>query len=189
MPGPTAARVVTKRSTQNTQSCKLIGMSASGLVDQLEQLERHWGLDDDQCAEARRRLQRDAERMRLAERDDVLRAWLSVVDNMERALDAEWDDGDPLHVGVQAIHRQMLQVLEGFGVHRIPSLSAIPGDVMFDPTVHEAIATVDGGDTNLSDPVDGSIAEVVEPGYAVQDRVLRTAKVTTIRNSGEARGG
>ena len=158
-------------------------------MEQLEQLEQHWGLDQDQYAEARRRLQREAERTRLAERDQVLRAWLSVVDNMERALDAGWDAQDPLHAGVQAIHRQMLQVLEGFGVRRIPETGAEPGDVAFDPTIHEAVAVVDGREHGLTGRPEGSVAEVVAPGYLVQDRVLRTAKVTTVQNSGEARGG
>ena len=157
-------------------------MDSTGLMEQLEQLEKRWGLSEDECAEARQRLQREAERMRLAERDEVLRAWLSVVDNMERALDADWNGDDPLHAGVQAIHRQMLQILEGFGVRRVPEAGAHPADIPFDPTVHEAVAVVDGSQK------DGSVAQIVAPGYLVQDRVLRTAKVTTVRNTGAGSG-
>ena len=44
-------------------------------MEQLELLEARWGLSKDECAEARERLRREAERMRDAARDDVLRAW------------------------------------------------------------------------------------------------------------------
>jgi molecular chaperone GrpE len=154
-------------------------------MEQQEQLERHRGLSEDDSAEGRRRLQREAERMKVAERDEVLRAWLPVVDNIERALASGWKNEDPLHQGVVAIHKQMMQILKGYRVRRVPGVGVEPSEISFDPHLHEAVATVE----ERPGQRDGSVAEVMEPGYVIEDRVLRTAKVTTVRRQEQSRGG
>ena len=61
----------------------------------------------------------------------------------------------------------MQQVLEKIGVERIE-----PKGEMFDPRYHEAIAR---HETN--DVPEGEVLEVCQPGYRLNDRLIRPAKV------------
>ena len=117
----------------------------------------------------RKRAEREIERRVRQQNDRLLRAWLEVVDSMERALalghDARVSDG------LRAFLDQMQAILERQGVRRI----GVVGD-RFDPELHEAIAVI-------PDPTqpDGAIAEIARSGYAVEDRVLRPAQVAVAR--------
>jgi len=73
-----------------------------------------------------------------------------------------------LHDGVALIRRQLGQVLESkYGLVRLESVGKA-----FDPNRHEAVAVEQGGDSE--EPV---VAEEFLPGYALHERMLRTAKV------------
>src|SRR5438445_9070319 len=100
---------------------------------------------------------------------------LAVVDNMERALvalDAELrekvDAGTKaLLDGVELTERELLKVLEKHGVKKFEPL-----DEKFDPNLHQAMYEVP--DPSLSP---GTVAQVVQAGYMIGDRVLRPALV------------
>jgi molecular chaperone GrpE len=106
---------------------------------------------------------------------------LGVADNMGRALAAlpadARDNGDPtlkaLLEGAEMTEREMLRALEKHGVKKID-----PKGERFDPHRHQAIFEV-------PDPAvpAGTVAQVVQVGYSIGDRVLRPAMV------GVARGG
>ena len=91
---------------------------------------------------------------------------LSVADDLERALNAL-----PLNLtrltwieGVVIIYRKILAMLEASGVTEIEAESKA-----FDPSVHEAIAQVDGPE--------GQVVQVVQKGHQMYDRVLRPSLV------------
>ena len=68
--------------------------------------------------------------------------------------------------GVVAIFESMKKSLEGIGLKiYLPQV----GD-MFDTSIHEAIATSEGGKT-------GEITAVVQPGYTLDDTIIRPSKV------------
>src|SRR5438477_5227958 len=100
---------------------------------------------------------------------------LAVADNMERALgalDAELrekaDAGTKaLLDGVELTERELLKVLEKHGVKKFEPLGE-----KFDPNLHQAMHEV-------SDPAlpPGSVAQVVQAGYKIGERVLRPALV------------
>ncbi len=105
---------------------------------------------------------------------------LSVGDNLQRALaavDPQAKAGDPalqaLISGVEMTEKELLSVLERYGVRLIPAEGQ-----PFDPHVHEAMY-------ELPDPSvpQGTVVQVVQPGYTLHDRTLRPARV------GIARGG
>jgi molecular chaperone GrpE (heat shock protein) len=73
----------------------------------------------------RRRQQRLAQEQAEAERERLLRAFLSVVDNVERALAAPVGHGEELRQGVQLTHRSALQMLEREGVEPILAQPAL----------------------------------------------------------------
>ncbi len=147
--------------------------AVADLQQQLQDMEDRWKSAAADLDNYRKRFERELERLRFAERDMVLREWLAVVDNMERALNAEKSsEANPWYQGMQAIYQQMMGIL---GLFRVTRLS--PKGEPFDPVRHDAVATAD-----LKGEPEGIIAEVVEPGYMINDRILRPAKVIPVRH-------
>jgi molecular chaperone GrpE len=107
---------------------------------------------------------------------------LAVADNMDRALqalDAELrETANPgvkaLLDGVELTERELIKVLEKHGVKKFEPQK---GD-RFDPNLHQAMYEV-------PDPAQpaGTVAQVMQPGYMIGDRMLRPAAV------GVAKGG
>ena len=105
---------------------------------------------------------------------EVTRKLLPVLDNLNRALDAERSvetSESPefrhfLH-GVELIGKQLNEVLESFGVQPIPAVGE-----RFDPHIHEAVVT-EPSDEHEPETV---IAELAR-GYRIGDRLLRPAMV------------
>ncbi|MEW5800907.1 MAG: nucleotide exchange factor GrpE [bacterium] len=146
--------------------------AVADLQRQLQEMEDRWKRAAADLDNYRKRFERELERLRFSERDMVLREWLAVVDNMERALKAENASQSPWYQGMQAIYQQMMGVL---GLFRVTPFN--PKGEPFDPVCHDAVATVD-----LKDEPEGIIAEVAEPGYKISDRILRPAKVIPVRH-------
>ena len=117
----------------------------------------------------RKRQQRLTEDRIDAERQRLLRSFLPVVDDLERALAAPSGDGRGLREGVQLTHRAALQLLQREGVEPIREQGR-----PFDPHRHEAVATVDHG---RAGGAPNTIVEVLEAGYRQQDQLLRPARV------------
>lgn len=99
---------------------------------------------------------------------------LPVVDNLQRALDAEssveaGESEEFRHFlrGVELIGRQLNGVLESLGVKPVPTVGQ-----PFDPHVHEAVATEQ---TDEFEP-DTVTAELVR-GYRIGDKLIRPAMV------------
>lgn len=102
----------------------------------------------------------------------VARQWLPVVDNLERALAHAQADPSSIVQGITAIRDQAMSILAGLG---FPRRSDDLGST-FDPVRHEAIAA-------RPDPAapDGSVVEVVQPGYGDGDHQLRPAQVVVAK--------
>lgn len=108
------------------------------------------------------------ERDRAANRElviaEVLRTLLPAIDDLDRA-DAHGDlvEGSPLTLVAQKLRAGF----ERYGVIKIGEKGE-----PFDPKIHEAIVQVYNAD--VTSP---TIADVIEPGYALGERLLRPAKV------------
>ena len=130
----------------------------------------------------RKRTEREVSDMRQYGIASFARDVLAVADNMERALealDAELrETANPgvkaLLDGVELTERELLKVLDKHGVKKFEPQK---GD-KFDPNLHQAMY-------ELPDPSlpAGSVAQVVQPGYMIGERMLRPALV------GVAKGG
>lgn len=100
----------------------------------------------------------------------LLRQFLDVVDNLERALSRPAAP-DVLAQGVQLTLKQLEKILAQSGVER---LKVEPGDP-FDPAYHEGVEV-------RQDVVDEpTIAEIVQPGYLYENDLLRPASVVVLR--------
>jgi molecular chaperone GrpE len=120
----------------------------------------------DELSAYRKRVEREAERVRQHERETVLRDWLDVVDNLERALiHRDRAALARLWEGLLAIYQLAQSLLKRYEVTRIPTRG-----MRFDPAVHEAVGRAHGAP-------DGAIVEEVEAGYRIADTILRPARV------------
>ena len=115
----------------------------------------------------RKRTERDRGAVALGATRDVVRGLLPVMDNLERAVAALGDQGEGIVAGLEMVRGQLAGLLTGHGVEEIPAHGQA-----FDPTVHEAIASI----PSPAHP-EGTIVEVVEKGYRHSEHVLRPTRV------------
>ena len=99
---------------------------------------------------------------------------VTVADDLERALDSikdiNLDNNETtktLSEGVQLTMRSLTRILERNGIERFD-----PTGEKFDPTLHEAMFEVP--DTEKEN---GIVVHLVEPGYRINERILRPARV------------
>lgn len=115
----------------------------------------------------RKRTARDRENAAQAATRELVRGLLPVMDNLERAVAALGDQGENIVAGLEMVRGQLAALLAGHGVREIPAHGE-----PFDPTIHEAIASVPSDDHD-----DGAVIEVVEKGYRHYEHVLRPTRV------------
>jgi molecular chaperone GrpE len=121
----------------------------------------------------RRRTEREVTDARVYGIASFARDVLAVADNMHRALEAigpelrAQADAKSLIEGVELTERELLKSLEKNGVRKFS-----PEGEKFDPNVHQAVYEV--LDANVPP---GHVAQVVQAGYMIGERVLRPAMV------------
>jgi len=93
---------------------------------------------------------------------------LPALDNLDRALEAAASD-DPLLEGVRLVRAELNAALARAGIE-----SFSPQGEVFDPSLHEAMATLPqppGGEPS------GTVVEVYQPGYRLGKNIIRPARV------------
>jgi molecular chaperone GrpE len=127
----------------------------------------------------RRRTEKEIADAKLYGVTSFARETLSLADNLRRAIAAfpvkAKEELEP-HVaalveGVELTERDFLSRLARFGVKKMEE-----GDNRFDPNKHDALFEI----PDENQPA-GTVAQWVEPGYMIGDRVLRPAKVGVTR--------
>jgi molecular chaperone GrpE len=118
----------------------------------------------------RRRMSQEQAEGRIAAQSALLAVLLPVLDDLERALKAAPPEltTHPWVQGLFLIARRLTALLDQMGVRQIGA----PGE-RFDPRWHEAITT-----EARTDVPEGTILHVLQPGYALGDRVIRPAQVS-----------
>jgi molecular chaperone GrpE len=119
----------------------------------------------------RKRAAREREEMARFGAQNLVKDLLSVVDNLDRALDhARRSDGGDLEgllQGVELVHRELLGVFEK---HHIQTVDA--RGQTFDPALHEAIAQMPDGSVEPN-----TVIDELQKGYQLRDRLIRPARV------------
>jgi len=107
-------------------------------------------------------------------KEDVLRDFLDVVDNLERASASfgvtnagKEPDAKSIRDGVELVLRQFRSKLERYQVKPVDTAGQ-----PFDPRFHEAI-----GQVPTSDAKPGSVVNELQKGYLIGDKLLRPAMV------------
>jgi len=121
----------------------------------------------------KKRVERDRELLQQTLNGAIVKRYLEIVDDLERALKTRPNDGDGAAWadGIELIYRKLLVILDSQDVKTIDALGQ-----PFDPSRHEAI-----GHMESSVYPSGHIAEVVQNGYLIGDRVLRPALVRIVQ--------
>jgi molecular chaperone GrpE len=111
----------------------------------------------------RKRVERDRAANRDAVIAEVIRTILPAVDDLDRA-EAHGDlAGSSLELVAQKLHAAFAR----YGLRSVGE----KGEA-FDPNFHEAVVQLPSPDVTVN-----TVADVIEPGYALGDRLLRAAKV------------
>jgi molecular chaperone GrpE len=134
---------------------------------------------------AAKRAQREMQETRKFASVGLARDLLPVVDNLRRALSTvppeaaeENEQLKALVTGVEMIERELLAVFERHNIEVI-----IPQDDPFDPHLHEAMFEAPDAERP-----DGTIAQVLQPGYRLHDRLLRPAQVVVAKGGKQNQG-
>ncbi len=127
----------------------------------------------------RKRAERDRREAELYGGTKLARDLLSVQDNMERALDTIDDDLRKNHGPlVEGLELTLRELLSAFEKHKIVKVDPKIGD-RFDPKFHQAMFEAPVPNTQK-----GTIIQVMAPGFAIGDRLLRAAQVGVSSNPG-----
>lgn len=99
--------------------------------------------------------------------ENVMKALLDTLDSFERAMESKPEDtSDPFVQGIALVYKQMRDALSKLG------LSEIDSNGQFDPNFHDAVMQDDSGEHES-----GTVTQVLQKGYKVNDRVIRHAMV------------
>lgn len=116
----------------------------------------------------RKRSNREIENARQRARIDTLRPFLSVLDDLGRALEfGDSENLEPVVEGVRMVAQQFLNVLNKQGVEAFTSVGR-----RFDPKRHDAVSQI-----ATDDAPEGIVLDEIEKGYLFRDELLRPAKV------------
>lgn len=123
----------------------------------------------------RRRIEASYAQLAREGRRTLLRRFLEVLDNFERALACGGEPTNPaaLLEGVELTRRQFLSLLEQEGVRPIPALGQ-----PFDPRLHEAVGT------RAVPEAEGTVIAEALRGYKMGDDLLRPARVIVATTPG-----
>jgi molecular chaperone GrpE len=118
----------------------------------------------------KKRSARQMDEFRKYANESLIMELLTVVDNLERAIQSSHDDENSnagVVAGVQMTLNEILKILDKFGVKPIDSLEQI-----FDPAFHQAVMQAETSDFPAK-----TVIEELQKGYLLHDRLLRPAMV------------
>jgi molecular chaperone GrpE len=128
-----------------------------------------WQRERAEFANYKKRMERERDQMRQNLTGDLIRRYLEVLDDLERALKNRPQEGERTvsAEGIELIYRKLTAILESEGV-QVLEAEGQP----FDPNMHEAISQEPSDDHES-----GQVIEVIKNGYRLGERILRPAMV------------
>lgn len=114
----------------------------------------------------KKRVMKEKERIYSLAVGDVVTKYITVLDNLDKAVAAETTDPKAKE-GIELIHKQMKEVMKELNVELIPTVKET-----FNPEIHDAVMHIENKDYGEQE-----IVEELRCGYKMGDRVLRHAMV------------
>ena len=121
----------------------------------------------------RRRTSKEREEIGNVVTQELLKSLLPIVDNFDRAMATEQQDGKAFQKGVEMIYTQLGETLKNAGLEPIETEGQ-----KFDPNFHQAVMRVENPDLD-----DDTIAQELQKGYIVKGKVIRPSMVQVVSNS------
>ena len=141
------------------------------LEDKIKNLEEALLRSQAELINYKRRKDEETNRIIKYAEEDILKGFLPILDNFERAIgmddDNLEDEVSKFLEGFKLMYKQIKDLLEKFEVKEIDCLGK-----EFDPALEQAVV-MDHDETKES----GIVTVVLQKGYMYKDRVLRTAMV------------
>jgi molecular chaperone GrpE len=173
--GPTQAQGAAGEGAPRTVHEVIVALQADAAEFKDKWLRAHAEIDN-----VRKRAEREREETAKYAITKLARDIVGVGDNLQRAIGAipmgaaEQDPALKSFLeGVTLTERDLLNALERHGIKRLQ-----PVNEPFNPHLHQAVMEIP-----RSDVPEGTVVEVFQPGFTIEDRVLRPAMV------GVAKGG
>jgi molecular chaperone GrpE len=158
----------------------------AALQAEVAELKDKWLRAHAEVENIRKRTEREREEAAKYSITKLARDIVAVGDNFQRAIDAVpagAAERDPalksFLEGVTMTERELLNALDRHGIRRVQPLNE-----PFNPHLHQAVAQVPRPDVPP-----GTIVEVYQAGYMIEERVLRPAMVGVAQGGPKASGG
>ena len=133
----------------------------------------------------RRRFEKEKEDLSAYVISNFAKEMLAVLDNLNRALevsdkinteDENIDNNTKNFIeGVKLTEKQLISIFEKFKIIKIDTL-----DQKFDPNIHQAMFEIENNEVE-----EGTILQVVQEGFKIEDRLLRPALVGVSKKTSE----
>ena len=127
----------------------------------------------------KKRSAREMDEFRKFANESLIKEMLSVVDNIERAINSCNDANQTnsgLVEGVNITLKEILKIFEKFNVKPVESLKK-----NFDPNFHQAVMTEE-----TDDYAEHTVINELQKGYMMHDRLLRPAMVVVSKPKGKS---
>ncbi|MEK9649916.1 MAG: nucleotide exchange factor GrpE [Gammaproteobacteria bacterium] len=104
--------------------------------------------------------------------EHFVRELLVVIDNLEQALKSFVSSNTSDREGIELTLKSFENILDKFGIRPIN-----PKEERFNPLMHEAVSVITNQDLS-----DDDVMEVFQRGWAINERVIRPARVVVVKN-------
>lgn len=160
---PTKTETAKKKSKKVTSQLEDLKQKNSKLEDKYLRAEA-------EIANMQTRYKKEQDRLLKYQGQEIARAILPAIDNLNRALAIEVNDehSKQLKKGVEMVAKDIQEALSNNGVQQIDALNK-----KFDPKFHQAVKTVPVGEGQEPE----TVVQVFQEGYMLKDRVLRPSMV------------
>ena len=118
----------------------------------------------------RKRLEREKQDFIKYANEGIVLELLNVLDDLERVINLAEDKHEDLSAFLKGVEMILVHLYELLKTHGVKPVEAEGKD--FDPNYHEALMQVENKDLP-----ENTIVEVLQKGYLMYERVIRTAKV------------
>ncbi|MDP2905419.1 MAG: nucleotide exchange factor GrpE [Candidatus Omnitrophota bacterium] len=118
----------------------------------------------------RKRMEKERQDFVKFANEGIILELLNILDDLERAVNLAETKHEDLPAFLKGVEMIMAHLYETLKAHGVTAIKALDGK--FDPHYHEALMQVE----DKSKP-EHTVAEELQKGYLLNDRVIRTAKV------------
>ena len=150
-----------------------VDAQSNDLLEQIEDLKNQVLYAKAEAENIRRRSYEEADKTRKFAIEGFSQELLSVKDSLEASLGSDNVDNKILIDGVELTLKQLNAVFEKFNITEINPIGE-----KFDPNEHQAMSMVESKEQESN-----SVLSVLQKGYKLNDRVIRPAMVSVVKNN------